>query len=82
MVIPFSIELFIEDENSCRGPLRMEVDGDRTVLELRRRVEDEFGIGSRIQVRTEINATYESYFKSELNHIPNIARGGSTARDF
>ena len=69
LFIPFSIELFIEDENSCRGPLRMEVDGDRTVLELRRRVEDEFGIGSRIQVRTEINAIYGRRVTQPMDHI-------------
>ena len=49
----FSIELFIEDENSCRGPMRMEVDGESTVGELRRKVETEFGIGGRNQASSD-----------------------------
>ena len=44
-ILIFSIELFIEDENSCRGPLRMEVDNESTIGDLRRRVKDEFDIG-------------------------------------
>ena len=57
------IDLFIEDENSCRGPLRMEVDVDSTVGVLKRKVEDEFGIGSRNQARKgdSRDATLGSY---------------------
>ena len=45
------IDLFIEDENSCRGPLRMEVDVHSNVGELKGKVEEEFGIGSQNQAR-------------------------------
>ena len=63
------IDMFIEDENSCRGPLRMEVDVDSTVGVLKRKVEDEFGIGSRNQARKGTHATLSSY----SNYIPNFA---------
>ena len=63
------IDLFIEDENSCRGPLRMEVDVDSTVGVLKRKVEDEFAIGSGSQARKGTHATLGSY----SNYIPNFA---------
>ena len=71
------IDLFIEDENSCRGPLRMEVDVDSTVGELKGKVEEEFGIGSRNQARKGTHATLGSY----LNYVQNFCRAGSTAND-
>ena len=71
------IDLFIEDENSCRGPLGMEVDADSTVGELKRKVEEEFGIGSRNQARKGTHATPGLIFKLHSK----LCRAGSTAND-
>ena len=71
------IDLFIEDENSCRGPLRMEVDVDSTVGVLKRKVEDEFGIGSRNQARKGDSRNPGFLFKL----ISKLCRAGSTAND-